>query len=863
MLLTDLTYLKLGCDLLKRQVAGSALILLTISVLVLSSNTQPAKASGTIYIRTDGSIDPPTAPISSVDNVTYTFGDNISDSVVVERDSIVIDGDGYTLQGNGSGTGMLVSNRFNVTIKNVVVRGFSDEESIGIHLYHSPNCTVTDNFVSNNYYGIQSHSDYDVIANNTASSNSWGILLYATYNHVVGNNVSYNSEGIHVYNSNHTVSSNVICGNTKGIHLEACSSDIISHNRIFDNSWGIWLSGARGDRIFHNEFTNNNEQVHDESIPQNPNTWDNGYPSGGNYWSDYAGVDEFSGPNQDQLGIDGIGDTPYTIDTENRDQYPLMVPWGTEYTSFDWPMFHHDACHTGYSPSKSPESNNTIWNYTLGGFIYSSPTVAEGRVYLGSFDCKIYCLDAVSGASIWNYTTDNVVGSSAAVFEGKVYVGSTDGNVYCLNASDGAFIWKYAMGIGLDGVTSSPTVVEGRVYVGSDDKSVYCLNASTGAYIWSYATGADIFFSSPAVADGKVFIGSCDRRVYCLNASTGAHIWNYTTGGSVYSSPAIVDGKVYVGSEDRNVYCLDVSSGSQVWNFTTGAMVETSSPAVVSGRLYIGSDDGKIYCLDALSGVQIWNYTTERSVRSSPAVADGKLYVGSDDGNAYCLNASSGERIWSYALGSESGVSSPAVANGRVYAASNDHKVFAFESAIHDIAATNITTCKSGCTPMQTVCQGYTCHINATVENQAAFTETFNVTVYATDQTASFVVGKAEATLGPNDNATLTFVWNTTGFAKDNYTISAIADPVSGETDLADNNLTYGWILVTIAGDINGDRKVDVKDVYAVARAYGTSATGPNPPGRTYNPNCDINDDHKIDAKDYYIVCKHYGEIDP
>jgi hypothetical protein len=54
-----------------------------------------------------------------------------------------------------------------------------------------------------------------------------------------------------------------------------------------------------------------------------------------------------------------------------------------------------------------------------------------------------------------------------------------------------------------------------------------------------------------------------------------------------------------------------------------------------------------------------------------------------------------------------------------------------------------------------------------------------------------------------------------------------------------------------------------VKDVYAVAKDYGTSQEGPNPPGGTYHPNCDINCDGKIDVKDYYIVCKHYGEVDP
>jgi hypothetical protein len=77
--------------------------------------------------------------------------------------------------------------------------------------------------------------------------------------------------------------------------------------------------------IYHNNFINNAEQAFDHI---GENTYDNGYPSGGNYWSDYTGVDKKSGPNQDKPGSDGIGDTPYTRHNV-EDRYPLMNPWTT------------------------------------------------------------------------------------------------------------------------------------------------------------------------------------------------------------------------------------------------------------------------------------------------------------------------------------------------------------------------------------------------------------------------------------------------------------------------------------------------------------------------------------------------------
>jgi hypothetical protein len=106
-------------------------------------------------------------------------------------------------------------------------------------------------------------------------------------------------------------------------------------------------------------------------------------------------------------------------------------PSGLGESSVDWwPMFHHDLTHTGYSTSKAPKTNATLWSYTTGFDVYSSPAVADGRVYVGSLDKKVYCLNASTGSLIWSYTTGAQVFSSPAVADGKVYIGSRDYKVY-------------------------------------------------------------------------------------------------------------------------------------------------------------------------------------------------------------------------------------------------------------------------------------------------------------------------------------------------------------------------------------------------------------------------------------------------
>lgn len=95
------------------------LALLLGSVFAVGVESYPVQAiGGTIYIRADGSIDPPTTSIETFDNITYTFTDNINDSIVVERNDIVVEGAGFTVQGDGNGTGFILQYNVNVTIKN-------------------------------------------------------------------------------------------------------------------------------------------------------------------------------------------------------------------------------------------------------------------------------------------------------------------------------------------------------------------------------------------------------------------------------------------------------------------------------------------------------------------------------------------------------------------------------------------------------------------------------------------------------------------------------------------------------------------------------------------------------------------------
>jgi outer membrane protein assembly factor BamB len=482
----------------------------------------------------------------------------------------------------------------------------------------------------------------------------------------------------------------------------------------------------------------------------------------------------------------------------------------------------------------------------------SSPSVFGGILYVGSWDSRVYALNATTGDAVWNYTTGSSIDSSPCIYNGRVYIASEDGRAYCLNATTGEHIWDTFLESG-QMLFPSPVVAYDRVYFGGGTENCcYCLNATSGDILWRMG---GYTLSSPAVFNEKVYVASAGD-LYCLNSTTGENIWNYTGMNIEASSPAVTDGKVYVGG--NKVYCFDAESGALIWNNTEAADCIDSSPAVAYGRVYIGSISSVVYCLNATTGEHLWNYTTGMGMVSSPAVADGKVYVGSYDHRLYCLNATSGECVWSYLTG-DWVLSSPSVAYGRVFVGSFDRKVYAL-GEIHDVAVTSMNNSKNGCKPRPTIGQGQTLSVNFTAENQGEYIEVFNISVYANWTS----INVTAVTLNPGENRTLDFAWNTSGFEYGNYTLKAVADALLLETDVYDN-AQFDWIVITIPGDLNGDFSVSLQDLVILANAYGTQANH-DPPGtglHQWNPNADIDSNGVVGLSDLVIMALHYGQHYP
>jgi len=261
---------------MNRKLVLALALTLLIGMLNVTFNIQPVESdypwTETIYIRADGSVYPNTAPISSVDNVTYTLTDNIvADSIpsgqsiiAIERDSIVFDGVGCTLQGTENGNGIYLYGRTNVTIKNIHIKNFWH----GIYLDSSSHNSLSGNNITNNRVGIAfvySSSNNSVSGNNITANTDNGIWLGSSSNNsITGNNITNNGLGIGLGSSpNNSVSGNNITGNNEhGIYLSYSSTTSVVENDIINNYNGVFLYYSSNTSVSGNNITNNSHGIY-------------------------------------------------------------------------------------------------------------------------------------------------------------------------------------------------------------------------------------------------------------------------------------------------------------------------------------------------------------------------------------------------------------------------------------------------------------------------------------------------------------------------------------------------------------------------------------------------------------------------
>ena len=367
--------------------------------------------------------------------------------------------------------------------------------------------------------------------------------------------------------------------------------------------------------------------------------------------------------------------------------------------------FRGDLANSGASTSSVPDAVQPIWDRDTGAReIGATPAVAYGMVFVPTMH-GLFALDARTGGTVW--TEPSARGfSSPSVFDGSVIVGTSNGTVIRLNASSGSVQWETPLLAHtlFSGITSSPKVAFDQVFIGTFNESggpgeVVSLWANNGSVAWRHATGS-VHYSSPAYADGTVYVGIMGTYnttsqvtfdppygVLSLDATTGEENWFFPTVGSVAASPAIAGPRLIAPSKDGNAYAIDRETGTLDWQASVDAGI--SSPAVSGSTVFVGGGafggNGRVVALDVTTGTRRWSFAPNGPVQASIAYADGKVVFATNSahGTVYALNATSGVLIWSFEPSpAEFILGSPVVADGLVFAPSDNGHVYALGQSL-------------------------------------------------------------------------------------------------------------------------------------------------------------------------------------
>ena len=538
---------------------------------------------------------------------------------------------------------------FEVTADYVNISGFTVKEATGdqragIYLDDVSYCNISGNNVLNNLHGIVlSHAGHSNISSNTVTDNYAGILLYSSYyNDILANTVSDNEghgilidETIYYATRHNNVLSNVISNNYTGIAIYdtgpyvSFPGNIISENIVMENNYGLWLYWwVTGNKIYRNNFINNQVQAKDQWYPNTPHIFDDGYPLGGNCWSDYVGVDEKSGLNQDQPGPDGIGDTPRTFPDfpGGKDNYPLMEPFENygvgEPAKSAWPMYGHDPQHTCRSPYVGPGiSENPEIKTLIGGGEgdYFCPVVIDSTGIL-YFEARIGGKEGLyafypDGSQKWFYETPLCCGSPAIGPDGTIYVLIAQNKAIMAINPDGTPRWQ-----------KSFTDVAPRIHptVGNDGTVYFLAEAS---------------------------LSGAHSKLIALNGTTGEINWIYEFEGDLGAGerlPAVGQNGIIYFSHKDTLFAVN-PDGTQKWqrSFPTTLADGSQLPNVSYVKSYSIGPDGTIYvvvggesslyqgtmsCFHALNpenpNEERWDRKCSPDFNGTPAIdAHGNIYI--------------------------------------------------------------------------------------------------------------------------------------------------------------------------------------------------------------------------------------------
>ena len=351
-----------------------------------------------------------------------------------------------------------------------------------------------------------------------------------------------------------------------------------------------------------------------------------------------------------------------------------------------WSSFRNGFDLLGIAQSTLPEKLTLQWKFEAGEMIVSTAAIVDGRVYVGSLNGQLFCLNLQDGKPIWSYRsiTDPDPKAFAPGFKASptvtadsIYIGDEDGVLHAIDRATGKQRWTAKSGAE---IVSSATCYQDKILFGSHDNNLYCVQAADGKQVWKFETQGPVNCTA-AIVGNRTFVTGCDEHLRVINIDTGKEEIDMHMATYLIASPAVVNEILYVGTYASEVVAIDWQAKKKVWTFKDEdrEFPYHSCAAVTADRIIVGGRDKRLHCLDRKTGKQIWFKETKGKVDSSPVVVGNRVFVGSEDGNLFEFNIADGKELWKFNAG-KSISASPAVAEGRLVigSESSDGIVYCF-----------------------------------------------------------------------------------------------------------------------------------------------------------------------------------------
>ena len=297
------------------------------------------------------------------------------------------------------------------------------------------------------------------------------------------------------------------------------------------------------------------------------------------------------------------------------------------------------------------KTGKELWKFEAGASLTGAPVYNKGKIYFGvhSGEDEFYCLDAKTGEVIWTQDIGWVWGSPN-VKGGMVFISGIDGNVQGLDAETGHIIWRHKLD---RSICSEPAIDGDQVFFGSWDHYLYGIDQKSGSVNWKFHLSGGTDSGVQIAKDGVIYLPIGGPRFRALDAKTGTVLWEFTEQGTNFNvTPAYHNGRVYASNWHgiglggictvSNMYSMDAKTGKPLWSGYGGGL---SGPVIgKNGDVYVASvSDPFFYCYDREGNADgtakiKWMYKMGNKVEeSTPALYNGKAFIMSSDGYIHAV----------------------------------------------------------------------------------------------------------------------------------------------------------------------------------------------------------------------------------